>query len=139
VARALERDWGAPLFRPAPVREAESGDWSGIVAQVNPGINAAGYATVTWDGDGQIADALVEARTRDLLGDRHVAGHELLHALGFGHVTRWRSVLGGGAHAPGDGPAALTLHDVAYGRLLDAARRVARRTGAAFGLAEATP
>ncbi|MDF1504732.1 hypothetical protein PYV61_17370, partial [Roseisolibacter sp. H3M3-2] len=138
VARALERDWGSPLFRPVPARDAESGEWSGIAARVAPGITAAGFATVTWDGEGRIADALVEVRTRALLADRHVAGHELLHALGFGHASRWRSILGGGAHPPGDGPTALTLEDVAYGHLLDAARRVARRTGAAYGLGEAT-
>ncbi len=136
VARALERDWGAPLFRPVSSAEARRGDWAGIAAQVTPGLHAPGFATVTWDADGRIADALVEVRTRALLGDRHLVAHELLHALGFGHASRWRSVLGG-VHAPGDAPAALTREDVAYGRLLDAARRVARRTGAAFGIAEA--
>jgi len=54
-------------------------------------------------------------------------------------VSRWRSVVGGEAHAPDAGPTALSLEDVAYGRLLDAARRVARRTGAAYGLGEAIP
>jgi hypothetical protein len=139
VARGLERDWGAALFRPVPAAAPRDPDWQGITAQVTPGLHAAGFATVSWDGEGEIGDALVEVRSHALLGDRHVVGHELLHALGFGHVSRWRSVLGGAAHAPHEGPTALSLEDVAYGRLLDAARRVARRTGAAFGLAEAMP
>lgn len=139
VARALERDWGAPLFRAVPATAPHDRDWSGITVQVTPRLGSAGYATVSWNGDGEIGDALVEVRSRALLGDRHVVGHELLHALGFGHASRWRSVVGGEAHAPHDGPTALSLEDVAYGRLLDAARREARRTGAAFGLPEAVP
>jgi hypothetical protein len=140
VARGVERDWGAPLFRPQPAARALEGGWPGIVVQVAPRLSAAGFATISWNGaTGEIAGALVEVRSRALLGDRHVVGHELLHALGFGHVTAWRSVLGGAAHAPSAGPTALSLEDVAYGRLLDAARRVARRTGAPFGLAEAVP
>jgi hypothetical protein len=140
VARSVERDWGAPLFRPQPSARALEGGWPGIVVQVTPRISAAGFATISWDGaTGEIAGALVEVRSRALLGDRHVVGHELLHALGFGHVTAWRSVVGGAAHAPAAGPTALSLEDVAYGRLLDAARRVARRTGSPFGLAEAEP
>jgi hypothetical protein len=139
VARGLERDWGGPLFRPVPASAPRDAEWWGITAQVTPGLHAAGFATVSWNGEGEIGDALVEVRSYALLGDRHVVGHELLHALGFGHVSRWRSVLGGAAHAPHEGPSALSLEDVAYGRLLDAARRVARRTGAPFGLAEAVP
>ncbi|MGZ8377034.1 MAG: carboxypeptidase-like regulatory domain-containing protein [Gemmatirosa sp.] len=139
VARGLERDWGGPLFRPVPAAAPRDSEWWGITAQVTPGLNSAGFATVSWNGEGEIGDALVEVRSHALLGDRHVVGHELLHALGFGHVSRWRSVLGGEAHAPHEGPTALSLEDVAYGRLLDAARRVARRTGAPFGLAEAVP
>ncbi|GLC28364.1 hypothetical protein [Roseisolibacter agri] len=137
VARALERDWGATLFRPVPADAPRQPDWWGITAQVTPNLHAAGFATVSWNGDGEISDALVEVRTPALLRDRHVVGHELLHALGFGHVSRWRSVVGGEAHAPDAGPTALSLEDAAYGQLLDAARSVARRTGAAFGLAEA--
>ena len=139
VARAMEADWGAPLFRPAPAASVRDRDWWGIAVQITPEMPAAGFATISWNVAGEIAHGVVEVRTRALLGDRHIVGHELLHALGFGHVTRWRSVVGGEVHAVDAGPTALSLEDVAYGRLLDAARRVARRSGAAFGLAEAVP
>lgn len=139
VAHAVERDWGARLFRPAPVRAADDPAWPGITVRVTPGLGPAGLATLSWGGDGEIGWAQIEVQRRALLGDPHVMSHELLHTLGFGHVNRWRSVLGGGAHGPGAAPARLSLEDVAYGQLLDAARRAARRSGAALGLAEAVP
>lgn len=139
VAREVERDWGARLFRPAPVRAADDPAWPGITVRVTPGLGPAGLATLSWGGDGEITWAQIEVQRRGLLGDPHVMSHELLHTLGFGHVNRWRSVLGGGAHLPGEAPRRLSLEDVAYGQLLDAARRTARRVGAALGLAEAVP
>jgi hypothetical protein len=136
VARGVERDWGAPLFRPQPSARALEGGWPGIVVQVTPRISAAGFATISWDGaTGEIAGALVEVRSRALLGDRHVVGHELLHAARIRARNGLALGCWGAAHAPAAGPTALSLEDVAYGRLLDAARRVARRTGSPFGLA----
>jgi hypothetical protein len=137
IARTFEHDWGARLFRPVDGAEARADAWAGIAVRVTPGLAAAGYTTVSWNGDGEVYDALIEMRTRALLGDALVVAHELLHAMGFGHASSWGSVLAGEPHPVGASPERLTAEDVAYAQLLDAARRIGRREGARYGLAEA--
>ena len=41
--------------RPVPADAPRQPDWWGITAQVTPGLHTAGFATVSWNGDGEIA------------------------------------------------------------------------------------
>lgn len=136
AARALGDVWGRPLFRPAP-----PGADADVTVHVTPGLSALGLTTLAYDaGDGVIGGAHVEFRTPAAAADPRVVAHELLHALGFGHVRGWPSVL---APTGAWGATAPTAADVAYGQLFEGARRAARRAereyGAAYGWGGTAP
>jgi hypothetical protein len=133
IARQLERDWGAPLFRPVTRSAAAAPDFAGVVLRVDPTIPAAGFATASWDGSGEIAAADVRVRLRSYLHDPRVLTHELLHALGLGHATGWGSVMALHGNASGR----VSASDVAYAQLVAAMRRVQRAERAPYGLADA--
>lgn len=113
AARDLERDWGRPLFHPAPPDDA--------VITVRPGdwLAESGLTTASWGADGTIPSATITLRSRAIFHDRHVVAHELAHALGFGHAPAWPSLL-----APRDGARRATAHDVAHAQLWEALRRL---------------
>lgn len=135
IVRQLERDWGAPLFRPATLVEGEDG-FGGVVVGIDPRIGSEGIATTGWNGDGDLYDAQVAVRTRALLGDPTVVTHELLHALGLGHAPYGvASVMHPTATAGTAGRA--TVDDVAYGQLLYAIRARSRGGRTTIGIAGA--
>jgi hypothetical protein len=132
MASELELLLGRPLFRPASFSEIEGGA-DGILVTVDPGMPAAGRTFVTYDAAGRIYEALLTVSRRDYLDDPRVLMHELLHALGFGHTTGWRSVMGpstGGVRAP-------TPEDVAYAQLYFAIAAIQRDREVPFGILEA--
>jgi hypothetical protein len=131
AARQLERDWGGPLFVPVSPDEARRDGWNGIAVDVEPGIPAAGYTTISADGEGDIGNAEVAFKTRSYARDPGIVTHELLHALGIGHTERQESVMRVGGSILGRA----SPEDVAYGRLLYAVREVRARAGAQFGIA----
>ena len=132
AARQLERDWGAPLFVPAPAAGARRGDWAGIAVQIDPRLPADGFTTTTSDSHGDVYVADVAFRTRAHLRDPGIVTPELMHALGLGHTERHESVM----RARGTLPARASADDIAYGRLLYAVRRIQARWDAEFGLGE---
>jgi hypothetical protein len=131
VLREVERELGMTLFRPASDRELGVGT-NGIAISVNPSIGAEGFTFVSWSS-GRVYDAHVSVRTRELLVDHAVLAHELLHALGFGHTSAWRSVMTSPFHRA-ESP---TPEDVAYAQLLYAVRVAQQRERAPYGILEA--
>ena len=133
IARQLERDWGGPLFRPAPRAAVDSSDFAGIAVRIDPTIPSAGFATTAWTGNGDIALADVRVHDRRGLHDPRILTHELLHALGFGHANGWTSVM----TARGSSVGRMSAADVAYAQLVATMRRVQREADASYGIGEA--
>jgi hypothetical protein len=74
---------------------------------------ADGLSRVTWAPTGELFDVRVTLRDAGVLHNAHVVTHEMMHALGFGHTTAWRSVV----NPEGLGSDRLTPEDVAYAEL----------------------
>lgn len=128
VARAIERDLGMALFRPAT--DEESRAVAGLVTvDVDPALSLAGLTFVSFEGRGEIVEAAVTLRSASSLDDPSVLGHELVHALGFGHVTAWQSLMALAAPRP----ARLSVQDIAYIQLGLRLGELHLRTGARAG------
>jgi hypothetical protein len=129
VARRLELDFGAPLFRPADADSTREG----LTVVVDHRIPAEGETFMTWNARGELYDGTVAFRSHALLRDPHVATHELLHALGLGHASAWFSLMvNWGTRAT-----RATAEDIGYAQLLYAVRRLQERYEAPYGIAEA--
>ncbi|HYD53367.1 MAG TPA: hypothetical protein VEA99_12090, partial [Gemmatimonadaceae bacterium] len=126
AAREVERELGMRLFVPAP-----PGGESDLTIRVATGVPGAAVTQASWAGNGDVMEAEILLRGASVLHDRRVVAHELVHALGFGHTTAWRSIV-----APASAPATswLTPEDVAWVQLVYRLRETQRRVGAAFGL-----
>jgi hypothetical protein len=129
AARQLERDWGAPLFRPVTVdaAAARAGGAADIDVTIDSRIRVAGLTTIGWNGDGEISESVLAFSGRDIFSAPGIITHELLHALGIGHADdEWHSVM----HPTSDGSVRASAEDIAYGQLLYAVRA---RTRPALG------
>ncbi|MDF2772951.1 MAG: hypothetical protein K0S86_2446 [Geminicoccaceae bacterium] len=132
LAEEVERDLGRSLFRPAAPDEIERGA-DGIFVTIDRGMPAAGRTFITYDESGRIFEALVSVSQREFLGDPRIAMHELLHAIGFGHVGAWPSVMGPSTR----GISRPTPEDVAYAQLYYAISALQRQREAPYGILEA--
>ena len=129
AARQLEADFGRSLFEPAPDAPAVEEIWR-IIVMVEPAAAAAGITYVTYDSHGAIYEATVALRSATYLGDAPLVSHELLHALGLGHSSGWRS-----ASSPTYGSVSrVTAADVAHAQLLYRLRRAHTAQRATHGL-----
>jgi hypothetical protein len=125
IVRHLETDLGTSLFRPVTLAPDEDPSDVVIVSlepQRNIGSSAA--TRITWNSFGNVYDARVAFRDRSAATDPGVVMHELMHVLGFGHTTGWRSMMRA-SETPG--VATLTLDDVAYAQVSLRARGVQER------------
>jgi len=111
ILEEMNTDFGVRIFSPATLDRDDPID----VIVVDLGImrEADGLSRVTWAPTGELFDVRVTLRDARVLHDTHVVTHEMMHALGFGHTTAWRSVVNP-AHG---GSARLTPEDVAYAEL----------------------
>ena len=132
VLDSLEGDIGADLFRPAQYEDVR-GHKDGIVVEVDRELTTAGLTLAAWNAQGRIFGATVSFKTARLLGDAHVATHEMMHALGFGHTGSWPSVMGTGSHRP----SRPTPEDVAHVQLLLRVLDAQRVHDAAYGILNA--
>jgi hypothetical protein len=99
---------------------------------IDPTLSRDGLTFITYAGGGEITGAEVAFRTDGVVGDGSVAGHELLHVLGFGHAAAWPSLMG----ISGPRLARATPEDVAYALVLYLVREAQGRHHATYGLAE---
>ncbi len=129
AARQMETDIGARFFEPATLAPGAGG----IVAVEIREQTAAGHTFVSWTQQGDANDAVLLFRNVALMRDRHVATHELLHLLGFGHSQAWPTV----AQPAGGDEEQLTPQDVAYVQVAQRLRERRERTGARPGLPQA--
>jgi hypothetical protein len=108
----MSRDFGMELFRPATVARDDPPDI--IVVDLGGMRNVDGLSRVSWTQSGELSDVRVTFNDAAVLHDPHVVAHEMMHALGFGHTTAWRSIV-----SPRDasGAVRVTPEDVAYAEL----------------------
>jgi hypothetical protein len=128
IAEQMHRDLGMRVFVPAQL----AGDTvpPGIIP-VDIGTDAGeGHTFVTFDAAGDVYDGVLMFRRAATLRNSHVVTHELLHLLGFGHATSFRSV----AQAVSGTEPRLTPEDVAYTQVAMRLRRLQRNAGARPGL-----
>jgi hypothetical protein len=111
ILEEMNGDFGMRIFRPATL----AGDDPTDVIVVDLGImrEADGLSRVTWAPTGELFDVRVTLRDAGVLHSTRVVTHEMMHALGFGHTTAWRSVVSPD-RASSD---RLTPEDVAYAEL----------------------
>ena len=119
IARQMERDLGATLFRPAMI-----GDPGAVGVEVRSS-ESEGHTFVSWTQTGDANDGTLLFRAAETLGNAHVVTHELLHLLGFGHSVSWPTV----SRPVANQEQRLTPQDVAYVQLGMALRRSGGRIG----------
>jgi hypothetical protein len=112
ILRDMNNDFGVELFRPTTLGGDDPPDI--IVVDLGTRRELDGLSRVTWTQTGELSDVRVTFQHAGVLHDPHVVAHEMMHALGFGHTTAWRSIVN-----PRDASSAvrLTPEDVAYAEL----------------------
>jgi hypothetical protein len=134
AARALEAAFGWQLFEPAPVEavlEPLENDPHGVMlVSLDPTLRGDGWGSSAAQG-GDLLGAAVLFRSHSLLSGpdaEALVGHELMHALGFGHTCAWSTVVAD-ERCPGRRAARASAQDVAHAEVLWAVRRLERRYG----------
>lgn len=127
IAGQMERDLGQRLFTPAQMPDDTIAP--GILTVEITSDGAEGHTFVTWNQSGDAYDGVLMFRRAQTLRDAHVVTHELLHLLGFGHATAFRSV-----SQQGSAESRLTPEDVAHAQVAIALRRLHREIGARAAL-----
>jgi hypothetical protein len=113
AVRALETALGGTFFRPA-MDTTLRGRAYPVDVRIDRRIPGAGITFVSWDREGNVFEASVRFHSARDMGDRGVVEHELLHVLGFGHTSEWRSAM-----QPRASPTQrVTATDAAYAQLL---------------------
>lgn len=137
TARRMERDLGMRLFVPAEIGAPAIADSraANLVGIEVGHAGSEGETFVSWGRAGDAGDGVLRFRRSATLRDPAVVTHELVHLIGFGHTSAWKSV----AALSGVGEPALTVSDVAYIRLAMRLRRLQRDTGVRPGLPVAAP
>lgn len=110
AADQLERDMGADLFAPATFEQARP---DGTISVEIGSQYAEGHAFLVWDMQGDAYDGVVTLRRASTTHNAAVITHELLHLLGFGHTSAWRTNM----HPVTASVARATPEDVAYAQL----------------------
>jgi hypothetical protein len=128
IAEQMQHDLGGRFF--APAQTTGDGIAPGVVSVEIAGGSAAGHTFVTWHESGDVYDGVLMFQRASTLRSAHVVTHELLHLLGFGHSTSFRSVSRAGAFSE----LRLTLEDVAYAQVAMRLRRLQGQSGARPGL-----
>jgi hypothetical protein len=134
AARALEATFGRQFFEPASVEavlDPPEDDPHGVMlVSLDPTLRGDGWGSSAAQG-GDLLGAAVLLRSRTLLSGpdaEALVGHELMHALGFGHTCAWSTVVSD-QRCPGRRAARASPQDVAHAEVLWAVRRLERRYG----------
>jgi hypothetical protein len=131
--RQFEYHLGMHVFRPAEPSAVGDGHL-GVEVVIDPRIPPAAVTWASWSSSGDLNDARVAVRRPGDFRNTALVAHEMLHALGFGHATEWRSVMTRTAEAD---ITALTPQDVAYAQLIYGVRAAQAAHGAELGFLEA--
>lgn len=146
AVEGMEDAFGSDLFRPVRYAQTlsqptdETGPDDVVLVAIDPSLPVAGL-TMVLGRRGIVEYAAVSLRRRgDLLSDYgpELVGHEMMHALGFGHTCEWRSVTADLQRCPQLRARTPTPEDVAYAQVLYRVRDLQRAGGYRWGLDAAT-
>ncbi|HUG00909.1 MAG TPA: hypothetical protein VML95_03550 [Longimicrobiales bacterium] len=141
VMGVLEDAFGLDMFRPARYEDASEdgapreGSMLVWVFEEMEG-NIIGIGSPDID-ESRVLRSTIRIRRRRWLRDQYLVGHEVMHALGFGHTCAWPTTVPG---PPCRGTIALdvpSLFDVAHVQLSLNVNALQRRTGARNGIVAA--
>jgi hypothetical protein len=125
VVRDLETDLGTSLFRPVTLAPGDD-PADVVIVSLEPqrAIGSVANTLITWNSFANVYDARIAFRDARAATDPAVVMHELMHVLGFGHTTGWRSMM-----QASESPdlRTLTIDDVAYAQVALRARGVQER------------
>jgi hypothetical protein len=142
----MEDAFGMDLFRPVPYFQTlsqptdENGPDDVVLVVIDPTLPVAGL-TMVLGRPGTVEYAAVSLRRRgEMLTDYgpELVGHEMMHALGFGHTCQWRSVTADLQRCPELRSRSPTPEDVAHAQVLYRVRDLQRAGGHRWGLDAAT-
>ena len=123
---SMEDAFGMDLFRPVRYVQTlaqgieESGADDVVLVVIDPGLPVAGL-TMALGRPGIVEYAAVSLQRRDVVRTGYgpeLVGHEMMHALGFGHTCSWRSISADLRRCPEMRSPSPTPEDVAHAQVL---------------------
>jgi hypothetical protein len=142
----LEDAFGMDLFRPARYAQTlakgveEVGPDDVVLVVIDPSLPVAGL-TMVLGRRGFVEYAAVSLQRRGVVLTDYgpeLVGHEMMHALGFGHTCSWRSVSADLQRCPQMRTSAPSPEDVAHAQVLYRVRDLQRAGDLRWGLDAAT-
>jgi hypothetical protein len=140
---SVEDAFGMDLFRPVPYTQTlaqegaeENGPDDVVLVAIDPSLPVAGL-TMVLGRRGMVEYAAVSLQRRGVVLTDYgpeLVGHEMMHALGFGHTCSWRSVSADLQRCPGLRTSAPSPQDVAHAQVLYRVRDLQRAGTLRWGL-----
>lgn len=139
---SMEDAFGMDLFRPVRYVQTlaqgieETGADDVVLVVIDPGLPVAGL-TMAIGARGIVEYAAVSLQRRDVVRTGYgpeLVGHEMMHALGFGHTCSWRSISADIQRCPGMRTSSPSPEDVAHMQVLYRVRDLQRAGGLRWGL-----
>jgi hypothetical protein len=139
---SMEDAFGMDLFRPVRYAQTlsegieEIGPDDVVLVVIDPSLPVAGL-TMVLGRRGIVEYAAVSLQRRDVVRTGYGAelvGHEMMHALGFGHTCSWRSLSADLQRCPQMRTPAPSPEDVAHAQVLYRVRDLQRAGGLRWGL-----
>ncbi len=138
----VEDAFGMDLFRPVPYTQTlaqgmeEDGPDDVVLVAIDPTLPVAGL-TMVLGRPGIVEYAAVSLQRRGVVLTDYgpeLVGHEMMHALGFGHTCSWHSVSADLQRCPGLRTSAPSPEDVAHAQVLYRVRDLQRAGTLRWGL-----
>lgn len=142
AVETVEDAFGMDLFRPVRYTQTlaqgieQDGPDDVVLILIDPSLPVAGL-TMVLGRPGSVEYAAVNLQRRDVVRTGYgveLVGHEMVHALGFGHTCSWRSISADLQRCPQMRSSTPSPQDVAHAQVLYRVRDLQRAGGLRWGL-----